>query len=233
MIGTPQQQLNASARTFMGLTFRALADIFAAQAGSSFDQSKFIANVSNVQVNRIGHTDQTGETLTGAAAILRVATGGTWNDASFQIAAPSDRFRVILGLKFTLYTLTDADVIGGANVEGGWVQQIIALGGVRLDRSRGRQTTQRSNQFHAGATNVRFVPSDDAAVQINRVPSEQEILPLGFNTHLLAAIDAINPNDRSNFTFTGLQGVDVVGAYADDIGIGVDAIVADCVMAGM
>lgn len=225
-----QQNLNAAARSFMGYSFKQIADIMVAQAGSSFQADRFAANVSNIQVNRIGHTNEGGETVN---TLLRVATAGTWNDVSFQIAAPSDRFRIILGLKFTLYALTDADVVGGANVEGGWVQQMIALGLVRLDRSRGRQTTQRSYQFLNGATNVRFVPSDDMPVEINRVPSETEILPLGFGTHLFAAVDAINPNDRSNFTITGLASVDVVGTYAADIGIGVDAIVADAVMAGM
>lgn len=225
-----QRAISAAARTFMGLTFKQMADVLVSQAGSSFDAVRFANNVSNVQINRIRQTNEAGESVN---TLLRAATAGVWNDVSFQIAAPSDRFRIILGLKFTLYTLDDADVIGAVNVEGGWVQQIIGLGLMRLDRSRGRQTTQSQWQFHTGATNVRFVPSDDMAVQINRVPSENEILPLGYAAHLASAVDAINPNDRSNFTITGLAGVDVVGAYADDIGIAVDAIVADAVMAGM
>lgn len=224
-----QVALANAGRTFMGQSFKALADILVSQAGPSFDAAAFAARVGNVQVNRIGHTNEAGETIN---SLIRVAAGGVWQDAEFQVAAPSDRFRIILNAKFTLYTLDDDDVIGDLNVPAGAAAQLIARGLMRLDRSRGRQTTQRLWQFLAGADNRRFVPGDDAAVEINRFPSETEILPLGFGPHLFAALDAINPNDRTRFTLSGLAGVDVAQAYDGDLGIGVDLIVADAVMSG-
>lgn len=236
-VAAGQQKLSRSGNTFMGMTFRAIADILKSIAGPSFQDDKFVANVGNIQINRIGATNQAGETVND---LLRIATAGVWNDVQFQIAAPSDRFRIILGLKLTLVSTDDADVVGAALIEEPWIQQLIALGLLRLDRSRGRMTVQRLWQFMTGADNSRFqtpaLAGGNQAIQLPvaqpRIPSEQEILPLGLASAMYTPIDAINPQDRAQFTLAGLAGVDLIGAYADDLAVGVDAIVLDAVMSG-
>lgn len=233
-VARAENALSASSNQFMGMTFRSIAAALKSVAGPSFEDSLFVARVGNIQLNRIGPTNDAGDTTND---IIRIATAGVYNEASFQIAAPSDRFRVVLGFKFTLYTLDDADVIGAALVPEGVTQQLIARSLMRLDRSRGRQVTSRSWQFFTGADNSRFqtenTPGTFAlAIAQPRTPSEIEIVPQGFQGGLISPIDAINPKDRLNVTLQGLNGVAVAAGYADDLGIGVDAIVYDAVMSG-
>lgn len=232
-----QRAISASAAQFMGMSFRAIADAFKATAGPSFQDAMFVSHVGNVQLNRVGQTNEAGDMNN---TILRVCTAGVWNNVAFQIAAPSDRFRVILGLKLTLYSLADSGAIGGVDVPAGIAAQAIAQGLLRLDRSRGRSVTSRAWQFMTGADNRRFRQAALAAgaqaqattAAQPRIPSEQEILPWGLQTALWTSIDALNPKDRSQFTFEGLNGVAAAESYDGDLGLGVDAIVFDAVMSG-
>ncbi len=234
-----KRQLNASGARFMGQSFEAIANALKAVAGPSFEMDKFIKNVGSFQINRIGATNEAGDTINDN---IIVAAAAAWNDANFRIAAPSDRFRVILGLKFTLFTMTAGDDVnvGTELVPEGATQQLIARGLMRLDRSRGRQTTQKSWQFFTGADNTRFqgqplaggIQAIDAAIAMPRMPSESEILPWGPQQALALPIDAINPQDQTNFTLAGLGNVLVADAYVDTLAVGVDAIVLDAVMSG-
>lgn len=237
-VAVAQEKIAGAANQFMGMSFKAIADALKSVAGPSFKDGEFVAHVGNIQLNRIGATNEAGDSVND---IIRIAAGGVFQDASFQIAAPSDRFRVILGLKLTLYSLTeDTDTVGDFLVPEGAAQQILALGLARLDRSRGRMVTSRLWQFLTGADNSRFqgqalaagVQAADAAIAQPRIPSEQEILPHGMGAGLWGCVDAINPKDRMNFTLTGLAGVPVANAYANDLGVAVDALVFDAVMSG-
>lgn len=235
-----QQQVARAGNRFMGMTFEAIAAALKATAGPSFQDQMFVSNVGNIQLNRIGPTNEAGDTIN---TQIRPVVAGVWADVSFQIAAPSDRFRVILGLKITLATGTaGGNVVGAQIVPSGIAQQLATLGLLRLDRSRGRMVTSRTWQFMAGSTPTRFqtpaLAGGAQAIQIavdeNRIPSEYEILPHGFGAGLASCIDALNPKDRCNFTLTGLTGVTAqqVGLGANDIVLGIDALVFDAVMSG-
>lgn len=237
-VAQAQAKIARSGNMFMGQSFRAIADALKSVAGPSFQDTNFVAHVGNIQANRIGQTNEAGDSVND---ILRVMTAGVWNDVSFQIAAPSDRYRVILGMKFTLYFLeTGTDNVGASPVPESVTQQLIALGLLRLDRSRGRMVTSRLWQFMTGADNSRFqtqalaagVQAEAVAIAQPRIPSENEILPQGVSTSLWTAIDAINPKDRLNATLSGLAGVAAAGGFNQDIGVAVDAIVFDAVMSG-
>jgi hypothetical protein len=228
-------ELSAAGNRFMGMTFKSIAAALKAVAGPSFDDSLFVARVGNIQLNRIGATNDAGDTVND---LLRIAVGGVYQEASFQIAAPSDRFRVVLGFKLTLYSIAnDTDDVGGFLIPEGVTQQIIARALMRLDRSRGRQVTSRTWQFSTGADNSRFqtenTPGTFAlAIAQPRIPSENEILPQSFGGGLQSPVDAINPKDKMNVSLVGLNGIAVAGGYVQDIGVAVDAICYDAVMSG-
>lgn len=231
-VANAQRKLAQAGRTFMGMSFKAIADVLKSVAGPSFDDRMFAAHVGNIQLNRIGATNEAGDTDN---SFIRVVTGGVFNDNTFQIAAPSDRFRVILGLKMTLVTATPGDdTLGGvgvSNVPEPVIQQLIAGGNVRLDRSRGRMVQSRWWQFLTGADNFR-VNAAAGNGALPRIPSEQEILPHGIASSLWTALDAINPKDRLNITMAGLAGQPAAAGFTDDLLVGIDALVFDAVMSG-
>lgn len=239
-VAAAQQKINAAGNQFMGMSFKAIADALKSVAGPSFKDGEFVAHVGNIQLNRIGATNEAGDSVND---LIVVANAGVWQDATFQIAAPSDRFRVILGLKLTLATKTAGQQITGAQlVPEGATQQLIARGLLRLDRSRGRMVTSRTWQFMTGADNSRFqgqalaagAQAADFAIAQPRIPSEKEILPHGYGAGLWGCLDAINPKDRCQFTLTGLatQAVQGNGLGQNDLVVGVDALVFDAVMSG-
>lgn len=225
-----QARLTGKANLFMGQTFEALAASIRATMGPAFDAEAFVARVGNVQINRIKASNDNGESTND---LVQIAEGGTFQDAEFQFVAPSDRFRILLGFKLTVVSKTDATAaIGDQNVPAGAMQQLAALGLLRMDRRTGRSMQGSLWEFVTGSDNRRFVPSDDAAVALNRIPSEQEILPWGLGVALASPIDALNPKDVSRYTINGLNGVAVAAAFANDLLVGVDAIVLDAIMSG-
>lgn len=238
-----RQKLNNSGNSFMAGGFRMVADIIKSFAGASFKDDDFVAHVGNLQINRIGPTNDAGSTITldSGSILLRACTAGVWNTVSWQIVAPSDRFRVILGLKITLFAITaGGNVVGNFLVPDALQQQLIARGQLQVKRSRGVEVQSKIWQFMTSAANTRFqTPALAGGAQAiqnpiaePRLPSEQEILPLGFQAACFGAIDAINPLNKCNFTFNGLDAVAATGGYTNDIGFSVDAIVWDAVMSG-
>ena len=234
-VAEAQAKINRSGNQFMGMSFKAIADVLKSVAGPSFQDAQFAAHVGNIQTNRIGPTNEAGDTVN---TLIRICTAGVFNDNAFQIAAPSDRYRVILGFKFTPYVIeTGTDNVGVQQVPEEVVQQLIALGLLRLDRSRGRMVNSRLWQFLTGGPASRFQTENTAgtpaaAIAEPRIPSENEILPQGMGAALWMAVDAINPKDRLNATFAGLAGVAAAAGFVNDIGLAVDAIVFDAVMSG-
>lgn len=230
-----QNRLNANARSFMGMTYQEIANALVAVAGPSFDAVRFVNNVGTIQLNRIKNTDAQGTSINEAIA---VALAGTWQNAGFEIVAPSDRFRVILGFKFNLVSRTtdggEAD-IGAVNVPAGAIDQLKALGLMQLNRSRGRMVISDSWQWCTGASNRRQLSEDPLVPDVGalpRIPSEQEILPWGLGPALATALDAINPQDRCAIELGGMNGVAVAAAFADDLLVTPSVIVLDAVMSG-
>lgn len=238
-INKAAREIDASAKMWMGMSFKQLANIFKSIAGSSFMMDEFIRTVGSIQINRIGATLDSGASTNN---IVRVATAGVWNEAAFQIAAPSDRFRIVLNFKLTLYTLLNADdAVGEVVVPEGATQQLISLGQMDMNRSRGRSVESRTWQFLTGADNSRFqgqalaagAQAADAAIAQPRMPSELQICPWGLRTHLDLALDAINPQDRMSVRMSGLNSLAVADGYAEDLGLGVDVLVIDAVKSGI
>lgn len=231
------RSLESSSNVMLASFFRAMAGAFKAAQGPAFKLGEFTTNVGNLQLNRIRHTGEGGFSLANGdvGGILRIAAAGVFTDLNFIIAAPSDRFRLILGLKLTVYALDDMDVIGAVQVPAPQIDQLIAGGMLNINRQRGTAILGSFWQFCTGAQNTRLaINTMDAATILAQphIPSENEILPQGINLALATPIDALNPKERTQFQFQGLNQVAFSGAYADDLGIAVDAIVLDGVASG-
>lgn len=235
-INKAERALEESAKQFMGMSFKQLANVFKSIAGSSFQADEFVRNVGSIQINRISHTNDAGASINTPVV---VATGGIWNEAAFQIAAPSDRFRIILNFKLTLYSLLAADnSVGEVLVPEGATQQLIALGQMDMNRSRGRSVETRTWQFLTGADNSRFQtagpdPADAHPIAQPQMPSELQICPWGMRTHLDLALDAINPQDRMKVRMAGLNALPVANGFSENLGLGVDVLVLDAVKSGI
>jgi len=240
-INRAEAELESSAKRFMGMSFKQLANIFKSIAGSSFQADEFVRNVGSIQLNRISNTNDAGASINFPPVV--VATAGVWNTAQFQIAAPADRFRIILNFKLTLFTLINATgQVGEVLVPEGVTQQLIAQSSMDMNRSRGRSVRSRTWQFLTGADNSRFrtpalaagVQAEDEAIAQPRLPSETQICPWGLQTHLNMALDAINPQDRMEVQINGtLAGADVADGYAEDLAFAVDVLVLDAVKSGI
>jgi len=238
-INRAERELDESAKRFMGMSFKQLANIFKSIAGSSFQADEFVRNVGSIQLNRISQTNDAGASVN---APLIIASAGTYQAVDFQIAAPADRFRIILNFKLTVFTLLNANAnVGEVLVPEGVTQQLIAQSSMDMNRSRGRSVKSRTWQFMTGADNSRFqglalaagVQAEDAAIAQPRMPSEVQICPWGLQTHLNMALDAINPQDRMEIKVSGLDGQTVAAGYQEDLGIAVDVLVLDAVKSGI
>lgn len=234
-----ENKANKRANVFQGKAWQMFADVMKAVNGPAIDWGALLRG-GTLQFNRVGRTNDAGEFL---ATPIPITVAGLYNfgQANFNIFAPSDRLRIILNMKLRLVVADDDGVVDGSiPVPDGAHQQLIASGVLEVNRQRGNRVTSNLDSYMSVAPNFRDAPSAALDASANyalpRIPSENEVLPLGFSTHLLTALDGLNKQERCAFSVRGpnLEGVAATGITpgANNLALVPEAMVWDGVLSG-
>lgn len=236
--GTAERMANSRANEAQGQWWQKFADVMKAINGPAIDWAALLRG-GTLQLNRIGRTNDAGEFI---ATPIQITAAGLYNfgQANFNIFAPSDRLRIILNMKMRLVVGTDEGVVdGGIPVPDGAQQQLIGEGVLEVNRQRGNRVSSKLDSYMSIAPNFRDAPNAALDASANfalpRTPSELEICPWGFATHLLTALDGLNKQERTAFSVRGpdLEGVAATGIAAEEaLFLVPEAIVWDGVLSG-